>query len=194
MAYKHQLAPGKRTKRTGINNFKKAEWVICPTCRAKFWRTHSARIFCNEKCAGSRPTPQERMIVNAYIATCKRYGLLPKKTFLQLAHCDQKEWYRFTGTERYGHIGKQRKDRFLMILKKFLVDLRRGWYDIERWPAVTQFQKMIDQFHYGRDYMPMLKRRMTPAKPTCPMKYPHCKGAVLPPDCPRAFRDCSMSL
>lgn len=193
MAYRHKLAPTKKTYRRGINYFKRAEWVICPTCGAKFWRTNVAKIFCNEKCEGSRLTPAERLIVNYFIATCKRYGLLPGKIFLQLAHCVNMEWFRFTQTEKYGHIGKQRKDRFLMVLKKFLVDIRAGWYDIERWPAVTPWQEMIDKLHYERDFMPVLRRRMTPAKPTCPMKYPHCKGAVLVGDCPRAFRDCAMT-
>lgn len=195
MAYRHALAPAKgaKTHRHGRNPWVRHEWRVCPTCGGRFWCTHNRKIFCNEKCAGARLTEADKRALNLFVATCARYRLSPRVTFAQIAHCDLKQWFRFSAPEKYGHIGKERKDRFLAVLKKFIADLRVGLYDIERRPGLTPYVKMLNRHNYGTEYRSILTRRMTPGQPYCPMKLSHCRGALLPPDCPRQSPGCPMS-
>lgn len=195
MSYRHAIPPAKGKKKHwhGRNFWARAEWRVCPTCGARFWCTHNAQLFCDEKCRGARLSNADRLVLNHFTATCKRYRLAPAKIFTALAHCDRKEWYRFTNADKYGHMGKPRKDRFLTLLKKFVADLRAGWYDIERRAGTTHMQRLSNRTNYGADYMTILTRRITPGQPYCPMKLSHCRGALMPPDCPRGMTDCPMS-
>lgn len=172
MALRHKLAPGKI--KTGYHNqnfWMRSEWVICPTCGGKFFRTHNKTIYCSEQCCGARPTDRERLVINSFIEQCKKHELRADLVFAHITHRDHKEWYRFSRPEKYGHVSKERKDRYVMLIKKFIADLIGGWYDLE----------------------PVFRRRMTPGQPHCPMKIPSCKGAFLKGDCPRSLRDCDMS-
>jgi hypothetical protein len=185
MAYKHVLAPGRREKAGATGGFwMRAEWAVCAGCGGDFWKTHNARIYCNDACSGARPTASDRLVMNNFIATCQRYRLLPMRTFQDLTGCDPKSWWRFSKPEKYGHIGKERKDRFVMVLKKFLADVALGWYDVE---------ERMSLYRGAMKLVGTAKRRMTPGQPHCPMKFSHCRGALLAPDCPRQLRDCPMS-
>jgi hypothetical protein len=161
------------------NFMRLAEWANCPTCGARFWRTHNKTIYCHPKCRGARLTPADWSTVNAFIAVCKRYHCSPNRMFSALTHKRDLIWLGLTRPGKYRPMSKERKDRYVTVLKKFLVDLAAGWYDIGRYEP-----RLAPNF---------FKRRMTPGQPHCPMNLPHCRGALAAPDCPRAMRECRMS-
>lgn len=186
MSYRHEIPPAKNKEKNwhGRNFWSRAEWAACETCGAQFWRTHNAQRFCNPKCQAARLTDADKLVVNLFIETCKRYRLPPPGTFYFLTHTGNREWSRFSKPERYRGIGKARKDRFVVVLKKFLVDLKAGWYDIEHRMGTVSYE----------EYRGFLTRRMTPGQPFCPMKLPTCAGGLNKGDCPRRLSGCAMTL
>jgi hypothetical protein len=156
-------------------------------------RTHNRKIYCNERCSGTRLTDADRLAINLFRQTCRRYYLPTVKVFSKIAHCYKITWLRFSKPEKYSHISKERKDRYLLVIKKFIADLKAGWYDVDRFEMTNRWGKFVAKRNNGTNFIVDWRRRRTPGQPYCPLKIPTCRGAFLVGDCPRNLRDCPKS-
>ena len=151
---------------------------VCEGCGAHYLRHWPHQRYHAAGCRYARLTDFDRQVLNDYLSLCKKYSLAHHK-LLQYITNRKIQMDHFTTHRRFG---RELKDRFILLIKKFNQDFRDGWYDLL--PGV------LTRKWHGASFV---KRRMTQKRSECAMNLSHCKGALFIGDCPRNWRECPLS-
>ncbi len=121
----------------------------------------------------------DKKVLSDFRAVCARYGLKHTRIYQQLIGRKHLFFWQLAAGR---HMASGTKDRFVLILRRFIDDIQKGLYDFQVTPKLWAFR-----------YTVALVRRMEPRPSECPQKVPGCGGAFYKGDCPRNWKACELS-
>lgn len=160
---------------------------VCQRCGEKFIGTAKSKYCKKKQCRRYTFSPFDEKVISEYRELCKKYHISVQHTFrtLFLVKNTQSEWHLFAYERK---TSEAYRDRCIKMLQKFIKEFKAGYYELSPLRPHGRMDKL--RAYWGLRYAAI--KKMSPGRPECPMKLPHCEGGLYPGDCKRHWRECAL--
>lgn len=136
-------------------------------------RRHPMQTACNPNCRGAPLTAEQRAVIRDFVTVLKSRHIAIEPVFVQITGRTEDKFWKLQNRNDYSAASLE---WYTKVFSKFIEDFREGWY------------KVVYRKRLG-----YVERQQFPMSRVCPRGANLCKGGFNPGDCPRKWRECSLS-